>query len=257
VITDLGAFVASTYKRGMGSVLVSTTLLGCVDAAVGGKTAVNLGAAKNMVGTFHAPEAVILDLGSLGTLNKRGLMEGLVEAYKTGLIADEEFASHIELNGPDLLKGDQLGLAQVARRSAEIKAGIVGEDFTEKGKRMLLNFGHTYGHAVEAFYRHKVSHGRCVGLGMEVAARISLGRGMISEDLAERISRTISLLTPKPLAAPPAKDAWPLALQDKKIRNRGVVFILLKGPGQAEPVNDVTEQELDTAIKSVGRQRDG
>ncbi len=257
VVTDLGAFIASTYKRGMKCVLISTTLLGCVDAAIGGKTAVNLGSAKNMIGTFAIPKAVILDLFSLTTLNKRHIREGLVEAYKTGLVADPLLAREIEENPDRLLKGDQLLMADIARRSARAKAGVVERDFKESGERMLLNFGHTYGHAVESFYRHKVSHGRCVALGMEVAASLSQARGLISKERFDRISSALALISPEDLEAPSAKDAWQIALQDKKIRKGNVVFVLLKGDKETAIVDDVTEDELSVAIERVRLRKNG
>lgn len=257
VITDLGAFIASTYKRGMEFLLISTTLLGCVDAAIGGKTAVNLGSSKNMIGTFAVPKAVILDLFSLTTLNRRHIREGLVEAYKTGLVVDPGLAEEIEENPELLLKGDQLLMANIAKRSAKAKARIVEKDFKESGIRMLLNFGHTYGHAVESFYRHKVSHGRCVALGMEVAASLSQARGLISKKRFDRISSTLALISPESLEAPSSRDAWQMALQDKKIRKGNVVFVLLKGDTETIIVDDITEDELSEAIERVKLQKNG
>ncbi len=198
VVTDLGAFVAATFKRGMGFVLVSTSLLGCVDAAVGGKAAVNLGHAKNVVGCFTIPELVVLDLAALGTLRRNHRSEGLVEAYKAGLVASPELAELVDLQTDALLAGDQPLLGQVVSLSAETKADVVSRDFRESGLRRILNFGHTFGHAVEGFHRFKVSHGDSVALGMIVATLLSESRGLISRDTAERIVRTVRRISPRP-----------------------------------------------------------
>jgi 3-dehydroquinate synthase len=251
VVTDLGAMVASTFKRGMGLILVSTTLVGCVDAAVGGKAAVNLGQAKNVVGCFSIPDAVVLDLEALGTLYRKQLCEGIVEAYKTGLIADANLAGLIESNVKMLLSGDLLTLSETATRSAAIKAKIVSEDFRESGRRMILNFGHTYGHAVEGYNRFRVSHGTAVALGMRVATEISRSRGLLDSKSAATIDAVLTRVVPKSVPAPPAAEAWDLMLHDKKIRKGNIVFVLPDGVGKAVCVDDVTLAEISRALKKL------
>jgi shikimate kinase / 3-dehydroquinate synthase len=248
VVTDLGAFVASTYKRGMGLVLVSTSLLGCVDAAVGGKAAVNLGQAKNVVGTFTVPELVIMDLAALGTLTRKHISEGLVEAYKTGLVALPELSLLIEREAPVMLSRDQPLLARVVALSAQAKADVVSRDFRESGLRRILNFGHTFGHAVEGYHRFRISHGQSVAVGMIVATLLSLTRGLISPDSAEAIIRTVRRIASCNVALPSVDAAWDIMLHDKKIRRGKMVFVLLEGVGRPVCVEDVTKEELGQAV---------
>ena len=251
MITDLGAFVASTYKRGMSVALVSTSLLGCVDAAVGGKSGVNLGPAKNVVGCFCVPQAVVLDLQALSTLPRRQISEGLVEAYKTGLVLEPELAVLIEENLKPFLAGDLFYLAEAAKRSALCKTKVVKEDFKETGLRRILNLGHTYGHALEGVNRYHISHGRAVAAGIMVAAAISSKRGMIPERLYERIAKTMRPLAPAPSAWPTAEQAWEIMRNDKKNQGGRVMFILLERLGKAVWVDDVTTPELEAALASV------
>ncbi len=252
MITDLGAFVAATYKRGMGFVLVSTSLLGCVDAAVGGKTAVNLGRAKNVVGAFAAPEAVILDVAALSTLDGAGRREGLVEAYKTGLVADEPLARFIEQDAASLMAGDLAGLFRVAAESARTKARVVRDDFREHGRRAILNLGHTYGHAVEAWHDYRVSHGRAVAVGMRAALEISRRRGLLAEETAGRVVAALNRLDRRATVRPPLDEAWEIMLQDKKIRQGRMVFVLLEDYGRPVLVHDVTRAELAAALAGLG-----
>jgi shikimate kinase/3-dehydroquinate synthase len=251
VVTDLGAFVAATYKRGLGLALASTTLLGCVDAALGGKAAVNLGPAKNQVGCFTHPQAVLLDLQALGTLPRAQRVQGLAEAYKTGLVADRDLTSLVEREMPSLLGGDVLGLASVVRRAARAKAGVVADDFRESGRRAILNLGHTYGHALEGWHRYRLGHGQAVAAGMMVAAALSAGRGLLAEEDAERIAGTTRALLPRKLEWAPAGEAWRIMLNDKKNQKGKVRFVLLRGAGQPVVTDDVTPGELAQAIAKV------
>lgn len=257
VVTDLAAFVASTYKRGMDFALVSTTLLGCVDAAIGGKTAVNLGPTKNVIGTFSVPAAVILDVFSLGTLRRKQISEGLVEAYKTGLVAAQPLAALVERETRNLRSGELQLLAELAGLSAGTKADVVAQDFREAGLRRILNFGHTFGHAVEAFHRFRISHGQSVALGMVVATRLSESRGLLSGDVAERIVATIRQISPYAVELPPVEEAWEHMRHDKKIKGGKMVFVLLEGIGRAVCVDDVSRQELATALRRIEEKSDG
>jgi 3-dehydroquinate synthetase len=198
---------------------------------------------------------VILDALSLGTLPRPRISEGLIEAYKTGLVQDPSLAELIETHHRALMAKDRLLLFQLTARSARAKAVVVSEDFTEKGKRAILNFGHTYGHAVEGFHQYRVSHGRAVALGLAAATRLSLNRGLIPSDTADRILKTISRLAPNPPDLPPLADAWEIMLGDKKIRAGRLVFVLLEGPGRPLLVNDVTRVELDRAARELAGDR--
>jgi len=251
MITDLAAFVAGTYKRGLGHVLVSTSLLGCVDAAVGGKAAVNLGTAKNMVGCFTVPEAVLLDGAALATLPGQRLKEGLVEAYKTGLAADPDLARLIGGRLRALLAGDLPALMEVVRLSARAKAAVVKEDFRESGRRKILNLGHTFGHAVESWHRFRVGHGRAVAVGLLAALALSQGRGLLSPEEAEELSRPVRRLWPGRLELPPLGEAWELMSQDKKIASGRLIFVLLKAPGEPVLVDDLGPEELGRALAWV------
>ncbi len=251
VVTDLGAYVAATYKRGMGFALVSTSLLGCVDAAVGGKAGVNLGQAKNLVGCFTIPQAVVLDLKALGTLPRKYIADGLVEAYKTGLVAAPDLAAMIQEQLADLLRGEVPALAQAARLSARAKAQVVAEDFTEGGRRRILNLGHTYGHAVEGYNNFRLSHGRAVALGLAVVARLSADRGLLHGAVLEEILSTLEPLLPKKAELPTAQEAWPIMVNDKKNLGGKVQFVLLEGVGRPLIVDDVSPEELQAAIDTV------
>jgi len=251
VVTDLAGFAASTYKRGMDFALVSTTLVGCVDAAIGGKAAVNVGSVKNVVGSFSTPRAVVLDITALRTLGPRQRSEGLVEAYKTGLVASPELAELIEQHAAALMKGDLALLAQVGQLSARAKADVVSRDFRESGLRRILNFGHTFGHAVESHHHFRVSHGRAVALGMRVAAEISRARALISSDAVVSINSTLGVIAPYAVEMPPLDEAWKIMQQDKKIRRGKIVFVLLEELGRAICVEDLSKAELAAAIRRV------
>ena len=251
VMTDLGAFVGATFKRGMKFLLVSTSLLGCVDAVVGGKAAVNLGEAKNSVGCFTVPEAVIQDLASLRTLEPDQVGEGLIEAYKTGLVAAPDLAELIEKERDALKAKDLPFLAHIASRSARAKASVVARDFTEDGWRGILNFGHTYGHAVEGWHEYRVSHGQSVAMGMIAAVRISKNRGLLSAGEAERIESTVRFISPCRDEWPPADEAWKIMEHDKKIRKGRMVFVLLAKSGEPVLVNDITREELAAVLETL------
>jgi shikimate kinase/3-dehydroquinate synthase len=248
MVTDLGAFVAATYMRGIKFILACTSLVGAVDAAVGGKAAVNLVNIKNLVGLFTVPEAVILDLYSLGTLPRKQIAEGLSEAYKTGLILNPELAELISQNLGRLLRGDLLLLAQVARLSAQAKAGVVSQDFREGGVRRILNLGHTYGHALESYNNLKVSHGQAVAAGLMVSAAISQERGLIDNDFYGQIMQTSKRLLPKTTSWPPIDQAWNLMMGDKKNLSGKLIYVLLAGPGEHRIVDDVSKEEVERAV---------
>ncbi len=251
VITDLGAFVASTYKRGVPFALVSTSLVGCVDAAIGGKAAVNLGKVKNAVGCFTIPEAVILDVRALSSLPVRNIADGLIEAYKTGLVAEPGLAALVEEDLPQLLKGDLLLLSDVIRLSASAKAHVVKEDFQETGLRKILNFGHTYGHAVESARGYRVSHGAAVAIGMMVAICLSRKRGLMNPTRGDKILCTLEPFSPKGIQLPRASQAWSIMQNDKKNAGGRITFVLLADGGRPAVVDDVTPDDLEQAIREV------
>ena len=252
-VTDLGAFVAATYKRGMNFMLVSTTLLGCVDAAVGGKAAVNLGKAKNVVGSFTIPDLVVLDAGAFASLGIDYVSDGLVEAYKTGLIYNSRIAALIENHYRELLDGDLPLLKAVAALSAKTKAEIVSSDFREFGLRAILNFGHTYGHAVEGAYDYSISHGKSIALGMIVALHISMRRGLLDRERALTMCNTIRAIAGKLPEFPDHEVAMRVMAHDKKIRSGRLIFVLLKARGETVMADDVTSDEILEAVTEIKR----
>ncbi len=253
VVTDVGAFVASTYKRGIPFILVSTSLVGCVDAAIGGKAAVNLNDVKNAVGCFTAPEAVILDLRAISSLPTRNIIDGLVEAYKTGLVAEPGLAALVEEELHQLLKGDLLLLTDVIRLSASAKARVVKKDFKDTGLRRILNFGHTYGHAVESAHGYRVSHGAAVAFGMMVAVSLSLQRGLLRPSRATKVLSTLECFVPQRVELPRGPQAWSIMRNDKKNAGGHITFVLLAGDAHPLIVDDVTPDELEQAIQEVER----
>lgn len=218
MLTDLGGFLASVFMRGIPCVLVPTSLLGMVDAAIGGKTAVNAGGRKNMVGTTTQPHSVIVDLSLLKDLPEEQFSEGLVEVIKIAGMLDLPFFEWLENNIGKVMKRESSEMAECVRRAIEAKIRVVENDEYDRDARLLLNFGHTIGHAVEALSQYKLSHGAAVSIGMiaEMNALGSKDRKRVSA-LLEAVSMPLSLpsqMTPK--------DLWTVMLSDKK-NDRGSV----------------------------------
>ena len=202
VVGDVAGFAAASYQRGVDLVQAPTTLLAQVDSSVGGKTAVNHPRAKNMIGAFHQPKAVIADTQTLATLPPRELGAGIAEIIKYGLIADAKLFEWLEAHIEDLLAVDQPALEHAIEQSCRIKAEIVALDEREQGQRALLNLGHTFGHALEALGRYeRWLHGEAVAIGIEMAANVSAELGWLDKPARERISRLLKLAR-LPRAAP-------------------------------------------------------
>ncbi|HEX2058371.1 MAG TPA: 3-dehydroquinate synthase [Actinomycetota bacterium] len=253
VVTDLAGFVASTYHRGMAVVHVPTTLLGQVDAAIGGKTAVNLPQGKNLVGTFHQPRAVVCDVATLRTLPPEELAAGLAEVVKYGLIADPSLLDLVEARADEIAAADPAVLIEVVTRSAAIKAGIVSLDEKEGGPRAHLNYGHTFGHAMEhvtAGSPRPLRHGEAVALGMMTAAYAAHELGRIDEAAVAAHRRALEA-SRLPVSAEfdigDLEDAW---RHDKKYR-RGVRFVLLAGLGRPEAGVEVDRNTLAAAVRRL------
>jgi len=232
IVCDVAGFVAATYMRGMRCGLVATTLLAQVDAAVGGKNGVNLGGFKNMVGTIRQPEFVICDGALLASLPRAEVQCGLAEIVKHAAIADAGLFSFLEEEGQRLLDLDPQALARVVGDSVRIKAAVVGRDEGEHGERRTLNFGHTFGHAIEKTCG--LSHGAAVSLGMRLAVRFSVQRGLLAPQVADRLERLLGSLG-LPLHLPEGRGAaiGEALRQDKKREGREVHFVLLDRIGQA------------------------
>ncbi|MFN4264743.1 MAG: 3-dehydroquinate synthase [Aquabacterium sp.] len=236
VIGDMTGFAAACYMRGVPFVQIPTTLLAQVDSSVGGKTAINHPAGKNMIGAFYQPQRVICDLDTLDTLPQRELLAGLAEVIKYGPIADAEFLSWLEANLDALLARDRAALTHAIRRSCEIKAWVVGQDEKESGLRAILNFGHTFGHAIEAGLGYgEWLHGEAVGCGMVMAADLSARMGLIDTTTFERI-RTLIERTGLPTVGPNlGADRYIELMQvDKKAEAGEIRFVLIGPLGEAK-----------------------
>jgi 3-dehydroquinate synthase len=235
VVGDMTGFAAATYMRGVPFVQVPTTLLAQVDSSVGGKTAINHPQGKNMIGAFHQPLRVICDLDTLATLPQRELAAGLAEVIKYGPIADMAFFDWIDGQLDALLARDSTAMAHAVRRSCEIKAQVVGQDERETGLRAILNFGHTFGHAIEAGMGYgRWLHGEAVACGMVLAADLSAELGLVSRpfvDHLESLLRRADL----PVQAPAmSAERWlELMRVDKKADAGEIRFVLIHSPGSA------------------------
>ncbi len=249
IIGDSAGFLAAIYMRGIDYIQVPTTLLAQVDSSVGGKTGVNLAAGKNLIGSFHHPRAVFADIDVLQTLPERELRAGLFESVKAGIIRDAALFRFMEQNSKAILARDPAALERVITASIRMKAEVVAIDERESGLRMILNYGHTLGHAIEAATGYRaLLHGEAIAWGMLAALRIALARKTVGPDQAQRIEQTILAYGPlPPFRTMPAKllDA---AGRDKKNRAGTRRFILPQGIGNAIVVEDVTEAELNSAI---------
>ncbi|MDB5749159.1 MAG: 3-dehydroquinate synthase [Massilia sp.] len=233
VIGDLTGFAAASYMRGVPFVQIPTTLLAQVDSSVGGKTGINHPLGKNMIGAFYQPRAVLADTGTLETLPDRELSAGLAEVIKHGAILDAEFFDWIEANIARLMERDPAALTHAIARSCEIKAEVVRKDEREGGLRAVLNFGHTFGHAIEAGLGYgEWLHGEAVGCGMVMAADLSQRMGLIDADTVQRI-RALVLAAGLPAVAPDLGEARWIELMevDKKNEGGAIKFILLKPLG--------------------------
>jgi len=235
VIGDMTGFAAACYMRGVPFVQVPTTLLAQVDSSVGGKTAINHPLGKNMVGAFYQPLRVVCDLDVLATLPSRELSAGLAEVIKYGPIADMAFLDWIEAQLPALLRRDPVALAHAVRRSCEIKAWVVGQDERESGLRAILNFGHTFGHAIEAGLGYgEWLHGEAVGCGMVLAANLSQRLGLVDVAFVERLTRLIAAAG-LPVRGPAlgVQRYLDLMRSDKKTEAGDLRFVVIESPGHA------------------------
>jgi 3-dehydroquinate synthase len=231
VVGDIAGFAAACYMRGIAFIQVPTTLLAQVDSSVGGKTGVNHPQGKNLIGAFHQPRLVLIDTGTLATLPDRELRAGLAEVIKYGAIADPAFFAWLEDNMESLLNRDPDALVYAIRRSCELKAEVVAGDEFEAGRRAILNFGHTFGHAIENSLGYgEWLHGEAVAAGMLMAAELS-GLEAVAAERLEKLVRSAGLpVAPPPLPAGKLRAAMEL---DKKVANKQLRFVLLHTLGEA------------------------
>jgi 3-dehydroquinate synthase len=249
IVGDVGGFVASIFMRGIPYVQVPTTFLAQVDSSVGGKTGVNLPEGKNLVGSFCHPLAVFADIGVLATLPERELRAGLMESIKAGIIRDRALVRFMEEHSDDVLGRNPKALEKVIAASIRMKAGVVNQDERERGLRMILNFGHTVGHALEQATSYKVLlHGEAVGWGMVAALHLARQRGTISRAQFERLENLMALYGPLPALKLRVPKVVRATVGDKKNVGGVTRFVLPVGIGDAGVVEDVTPAELEAAV---------
>ena len=253
VIGDLAGFAAAIYQRGVPFLQVPTTLLAQVDSSVGGKTAINHARGKNMVGAFHQPLAVIADVATLDSLPERELRAGIAEVIKHGFILDAAFVAWLEANIDKLLARDRAALEHAVRRSCELKAQVVAADERESGLRAILNFGHTFGHAIEAGAGYgEWLHGEAVAAGMVMAAELSQRAGTLRREDAERVKALIARAG-LPVRGPKLPVARYLELMqiDKKAAGGKMRFVLLEGIGRAALRGDLSADTVRASIAAA------
>ena len=251
VAGDLGGFVAATWMRGVNFVQMPTTIMAAIDASIGGKTGVNHAMGKNLIGAFHQPLAVVIDLDFLKTLPQRDYLAGLAESVKHGVIRDPAFFEWHVQNLDAIIRRDQEVLRELIARNCEIKAEVVALDEHEENLRMILNHGHTIGHALEHLLGYELRHGECVGLGMLVENELARNRGILAEDIARRTRQLLERMG-LPVQLPRAIESSKIASTthlDKKARSGAVRFVLLKELGTPEFVSDITDDEIIAALK--------
>ena len=252
VVGDIGGFAAACYQRGISYVQIPTTLLAQVDSGVGGKTAVNHPQAKNMIGAFYQPDCVIADTNTLSTLPRRQFAAGMAEVIKYGLILDAEFFAWLETHLDEVLSLDTNALRVVVGKSCELKAAIVAEDEHERGRRALLNLGHTFGHALESIGNYeRWLHGEAVSIGMVLAARVSAALGSLDAADVERIGELLARAgLPTHAADVDAERVLEIMQLDKKTTASGLSLILLEGIGSGVIVPAPDPEVLRAALET-------
>jgi 3-dehydroquinate synthase len=251
-ITDLAGFVAATWLRGVGIVQIPTTVLAMVDAAIGGKTGVNTAEGKNLVGVFHSPKGVLVDLETLASLARNELVAGFAEIIKCGFISDTQILDLVERNIQEATDSSSELFLELVTRAIKVKAIVVAEDFREEGLRETLNYGHTLGHAIELAERYKWRHGAAVSIGMVFAAELARLNGRLS--MAE-VQRHRDILSSLGLPVSYPADKWPQLLAnmriDKKARAGSLRFIVLDEIGKPRIMHAPTDEILFTAFQEI------
>ena len=249
IVTDVTGFVASIYMRGIPFGFVSTTLLGNVDASVGGKNGVNLDGYKNMAGVFAQPQFVVCDTSLFATLPRREISAGLAEAVKAGIIGDKALFELIEQSGFAGLCDDPKAMDKVVVHSVRLKAAIVGRDEREHGERRKLNLGHTFGHAVEKCSR-EMNHGEAVAVGMAIAARLAVRLGLLAAETCDRIVRLLSALGFATESPVPVEQLLAAVTKDKKSEGGTIHLVLPTAIGACE-VRTLTFEALSEIVKAI------
>jgi len=253
MVGDLAGFAAATFLRGLPLIQVPTSLIAMADAAIGGKVALNHPQAKNLIGAFYQPRLVIADVSTLTTLPKRELVSGWAEVVKHALILDADFLEFLDANANGLVALEAAATTEAIKRSASLKARVVGEDEKERGRRMILNYGHTVAHGLEAATEYeRFLHGEAVAIGMTGAAMLSERLGLISQDIVARQRRIIERFGLSTTCSNVDRDGVLKAMAlDKKVRERAVNWVLLEGIGQTVFRDDVPREDVVGVLKEL------
>lgn len=255
-VTDLGGFAAASWLRGIDWVAVPTTLAGMVDASVGGKTGINSPYGKNLIGAFHSPISVIIDPSWLKTLSDRDFAAGLAEVIKCGFIDDPEILSLVEGKSLETIRGNHSLVASLIERAIGTKSKVVSQDFKESELREILNYGHTFGHAIERVSDYSLRHGEAVSIGMIFVAELAASEGLISGEVVARHRAILSSVNlPVSLGATPGATNWEALYAamslDKKARGNSIRFVVLKEIGECSRLEGVSEEQLKSAYEKV------
>ena len=251
-VTDVAGFVAATWLRGVAVVHVPTTLLAMVDAAVGGKTGINTAEGKNLVGAFHEPAGVLCDLDALETLPRADLVAGLAEVVKTGFIADPRILELVEADPEGATRWDGPHVRELVERSVVVKADVVARDLTESWLREILNYGHTFGHAVEQVESYRRRHGEAVAIGMTYAAELALRSGHLGADVVARHRDVLSAVgLPTSYAGASWEDLLTAMRRDKKARGAQLRFVVLEDVGRPVRLEGPDETLLRGAFDAI------
>ena len=254
VAGDMAGFAAAIYMRGIRFVQIPTTLLAQSDSSVGGKTGVDFNGSKNMIGAFHQPSMVYINVGTLKTLPEREFISGMGEVIKHGIIRNGEFFDYLNENFEKIKALDSETLIYTAKINCKIKAEVVMNDEKENGLRAILNFGHTIGHAVESAYDFQKTHGMCVGLGMAAASYIALNRGLITDGFFEEIKNILKRYSfETSITVDDNEKIWQLMQNDKKKLDGKLKFVLSNGKGSVIQVTDVSQKEVYDALGFLER----
>jgi 3-dehydroquinate synthase len=251
-ITDIAGFAAATYLRGIGWIAVPTSVAGAVDAAIGGKTGANLDYGKNLVGSFHSPRTVLIDCSWFATLSDRDFAAGLAEVIKCGFIRDGQILNLLQNKTLHQVRSDENLVLELIKRAVQVKADVVGGDFKESFDREILNYGHTFGHAVEKHAKYSLRHGECVAIGMAFMAHLQSDLGLITDEVRDL---HLSLLTGLNLPVTYSSGDWPelraLMSLDKKSRGNTLRFVTISEIGKTDRIADVAQGHLVSAYEKV------
>jgi 3-dehydroquinate synthase len=255
-VTDVAGYAAASWLRGIDWVAIPTTLAGMVDASVGGKTGINSPYGKNLIGAFHSPMSVIIDPTWLRTLSDRDFAAGMAEVVKCGFIDDEEILNLVKGKSLASIRGNVQLVNSLIERSVATKAKVVSEDFKESELREILNYGHTFGHAIERVSDYSIRHGEAVSIGMVFVAELALEAGFIDVDLLQLHRETLETLgLPVSLNNIPGGGNWPALISaislDKKSRGSSIRFVVLHSIGNCGRLESVTEEQLKSAYEKV------